>query len=272
MAFDDNNLEDSFAGVFDNVGNDTTTNNANLNVGLDTVGNVDNSTNDSGNFDLGVNDSFNEETNTESWLIDGSFNEESWNIEADFSDNSTNDNSINAGVREYNLGFSGGAMAEAAAAGGAVHGDLWINNQNTVVDQSSSNNIASGGSVFQFSANQAQVASGEGAMAAGDNIDITQSLDRSTNIDAGGDVLIDSEKTVETNIGSGNVTNIDVNIEDNSESWDLDNVGNEYSAVIGIDDSFNDVETDIDAEVWDIDADVVWDSTVITVGDVDLDI
>lgn len=267
MAFDGNDIDLDLDSTITDSGNTAVDNSNNLGIVLDNVGNVDESVNDDSTTTVDVDGSFNEGSNNEAWNIVGSGNQESWDITLDLSDNSTNDNSVNAGVREYNLGFSG----DIALGGGG--GDVWVNNQNTVLDQSVSGNILAEGSVAQAFANEAVVSSGEGSVAAGGDVNISQSLDRSTDITSGGDVLIDgSSKTVDVAIGSNNETNVNVDITDASQDWTLDNVGNEYSAVLDIDGSFNDVDTDVTAEVWDIDADVVWDSTVTTVGDVDIDI
>lgn len=271
MPFDNNTFDTDIDTTLENVGNEDNSTNANATVTLDEVGNVDNSTNDNDVWDVGVDDSFKNNSGNEDWDIEDSGNHGSYNDWVTVTDESYTDNSVNAGVREYNLGFSGGAAAEGM--GGDVHGDLWVNNQNTVVDQSASNNILSGGGVFQFSANESVVASGDGALAAGDDITVSQSLDRSTTINADGDVLIDSEKHIDVAIGSNNVTNVDVDIVDSSQDWDFDNVGNDYSATLSLNDSFNDVDTDVSVNDWDVDANVIWDSEdAIIADDIDVDL
>jgi hypothetical protein len=267
--FDGNEIDLEVTDTVTDSGNTDVDNSNNLGVVLDNVGNVDNSENDDSVTNVGIDGSFNETSTSESWNIDGSFNTETWDVDVDMSDNSENDNSVNTGVREYNLGFTGGAAGAAGAA--EVGGDLMINNQNTVLDQSFSGNIA-GGNVAQEFASEAVVASGSGSIAAGGDVDISQELDRSTTITSGGDVLIDSTKSVDVAIGSNNVTNVDVDITDASQDWSIVGSGNSYSAVLDVDGSFNETTTDIDADLWDVDADVIWDSTVVTVGDVDVDI
>jgi hypothetical protein len=267
MAFDNNSLSNSIAAAVNDSFNSTEENNLEVGVDVTDSFNEDNSVNDSDNTTVGIDNSGNTETNdTDIDIIDSgnSFEFDAW---IDASDNSINDDSINAGVRSYNLGFDGFAGAGVA---GAVHGDVLINNQNTVVDQSSSNNILAAGDVFQGSANQAQVASGEGAYAAGDNIDITTTVNQSTNIAADGDVLIDSEKNVEFNFNSGNEYNFDYSYEDNSIDVDVDDSFNDYSLEVGINDSFNDESLFVDYTDIDVNIDAIVDSTVVDTGDIDV--
>ena len=165
------------------------------------------------------------------------------------------------------LGFDGAGLGGAA---GGAGGPLLINNQNTVVDQSSSNNIASAGSVFQGSANQAQVASGDEAYAAGDNIDITTTLDASTNITAGEDVLIDSTKNVDIAINSGNTYDFDYSYEDNSVDVDIADSFNSYSLDVDVDGSFNSESLTFDYTDVDVDVNAIVGSTGAVIGDIDL--
>jgi hypothetical protein len=266
MAFDENTFETDILTEVTGSGNTNTNNSTNVAVDLDTVGNVDNSTNGSGNLDLGITDSFKEDSGNESWDIDDSGNTGSYNLDVSFVDESVTDNSVNAGVRDYNTGLSG----ELALGGGG--GDLMVNNQNTIVDQSLNANVLSGGKVFQVVDSDSILASGDGAAAAGGDITMHQSLDASTNIDAGGDVLIDSSKDVDVAIGSNNTTTVDVEVTDASTNWDIDDSGNSYSAVLDIEGSFTETDTSVDYEAWDVDADVIWDSTVTDIGDVDIDL
>jgi hypothetical protein len=265
--FDDYDIDTTILTSVSNSGNTSTSNTANLAVDLDNVGNTNDSVNDSGNLAVGVDDSFHSNSHNTEWDIDDSGNEGSYNDWVTITDESVTDNSINAGVREYNTGFGDVELG----GGGGGGGDVWINNQNTIVDQSSSGNILAGGGVFQYAANEAVVASGEGALAAGDDVTVTQSLDASTTINSGGDVLIDSEKNVDVAIGSNNTTTVDVDITDASQSWDIDDSGNTYSATLDINDSFNEESVEVDYDDWDVDANVIWDSDLAAIAD-DIDI
>jgi hypothetical protein len=275
MAFDDisvdldvdNRVRDSF--------NTTTTNTANIAADIDNVGNTDNSTHDNSENTLGVTDSFhwdshNTDTDTDDSGNTGSYNdsvEVTDNSVDDHSDNSTHDNSVNAGVREYNTGF--GNVAGLGGGGG----DSLIANRSTILDQSVNTNIATGGGVAQWVSTEAVVNSGDGAIVAGDDADVEYNVDGSMNISAGGDVLIDSDKTVETAVGSYNTTSVEVNTVDNSQEWDLENVGNSYSHTVDIDNSFNDELTAVSTSDWDVDANVIWDSEIAGIADdVDVDI
>jgi hypothetical protein len=267
MAFDDNTFETDILTAVSGSGNTNTNNSTNVAVDLETVGNVDNSTHDSGNLNLGITDSFKNDSGNESWDIDDSGNTGSYNLDVTVVDESVTDNSVNAGVREYNTGLTG-----ELALGGGGGGDVMVNNQNTIVDQSLNANVLSGGGVFQVVDSDSILASGDGAAAAGGDITMHQSLDASTNIDAGGDVLIDSEKNVDVAIGSNNTTTVDVEVTDASTNWDIDDSGNSYSAVLDIEGSFTETDTSVDYDDWDVDADVIWDSTVTDIGNVDIDV
>lgn len=275
MAFDDydvdidvdNRVRDSF--------NTTTTNSATLTADVSNVGNVDNSTNNSGNTDATATDSFhvdshNTETDIEHSGNDGSYNDTvtvTDNSTTDNSDNSTNDNSINAGVRSYNTGF--GDVLGAAGGGG----DMMIDSRSTIVDQSVNTNIAAGGGVSQFVAPEAVVNSGDGAIVAGDDANVAYNVDNSTTLEAGGDILLDgSSKEVNFAYNSGNTTTVDVAVTDNSQEWDLDNVGNSYSATLDVNNSFNDEFTSTTTETWDVDANVIWDSGLSGIADDDSDV
>ena len=142
-------------------GNDNSTNDSSTNVDLDATDNsATDSFNDySDNLAVDIADSFNDNSTTDN----------STNVAIDASDNSVNDSfntdnswtdeSINAGVRQYNTGvnFDGGA---AAAATGAAH----VTSNSTIVDQSVNSNIVAGDNVVIGSASEAVVASAEGAV------------------------------------------------------------------------------------------------------------
>jgi hypothetical protein len=274
MAFDDTVNLDVDTRVRDSF-NTTTTNTANLAADVSNVGNVDSSTNNSGNTDATATDSFhfgshNTETDTEHSGNDGSYNDTVTITDesmTDNSDNSTNDNSVNAGVRSYDTGF--GNVLGAAGGGG----DMMIDNRSTILDQSVNTNIAAGGGVSQWVSTDAVVNSGDGAIVAGDDANVEYNIDNSTDLSAGGDILLDgSTKTVDFAYNSNNTSTVDVEVTDNSQDWDLDNVGNEYSATLSVDNSFNDEFTATSTNDWDVDANVIWDSGLSGIADDDSDV
>lgn len=236
------------------------------------------------NTDLGATDSFNETNDTvitdeTTTNVDGSFNEgsnnestvitDSGNDNSDNSDNSvdldwtegsyneftdasTTDNSINAGVREYNTGIWGASGSASAAAAGSGHTEIWSNS--TILDQSVNQNIAAEGDVTQGFSNSAVSASGEGSIAAGGDVDWSYDVDQSTNIIAGGDINIGNETTVTTITDSMNEYNLDYSYTDSSTVIDVTDSFNDLSENYAVDGSFNTSDvfegtTDIDVNI-----------------------
>ncbi|MFJ4037449.1 hypothetical protein ACIPVB_05145 [Microbacterium sp. NPDC090007] len=200
---------------------------------------------------IGVDGSFNEDSNNESTVINDSGNDNSDNSDNsvdldwtegsynEFTDASTTDNSVNAGVREYNTGFGawGGASAAESGSAGSGHTEIW--SSSTVLDQSVNQNIAAEGAVDQAFDNSAVSASGEGSIAAGGSVDWDYSVDESTNIIAGGDINIGNETTVTTVVDSYNETNLDYSFTDNSTVIDVTDSFNDFSENYSADGSFN---------------------------------
>ncbi|WP_295789437.1 hypothetical protein [uncultured Microbacterium sp.] len=279
MVWNIGDVTDSENEAWSNVGNTNTTTNTNsstnLAVDLDNVGNVDdsftdNSTEDtsytdsgnigSGNVENSYDNSGNEYTDEST---NGSFNTDntaiaidSWNTDA-----SETDNSINAGVREYNTGFSGW--------GGFGGGDVSIHSQSTILDQSVNQSIL-GGDVTQGFGNSAVVASGEGAIAAGGDVSISRSLDASTNFDAEGDININNTTELTSYDNVGNVTNISEEYTDSSQDWNIEGSYNDASTSVDLTDSFNDDFSSTESQDWTINADVIWGSGNSEVVDVQL--
>lgn len=246
----------------------TATNTANTTTATATftdVGNTDTSVSGSGNTDNTAEGSFHSGSYNQDWDISDSGNvtttttDESDNSTHEYTDNS--DHSINAGVRSYDVGAGGAA----GAAGGNA----------TIVDQSLNGNVLAGGGVKQWVSSDAVVASGEGSMAAGDDIDIVQNLNGSTNIDAGGDVNIGNTTDITATIGSNNTYTVEKSYTDNSVDLDVDDSFNEANVSWTATDSFNDEFSGIENTEWNIDADVIWGSDTAAIGDsvsVDLDL
>lgn len=277
MTWDIGNITDSGNEAWENVGNTSTTNNStNLGVDLDNVGNVDTSVEENTSTDTTVVDSGNVDSGNTDWDISGSGNDNSDNsvngsgnetvidvaLDSYNTDSSELDESVNAGTRAYNTGFEGGF-------GGFGGGNAAIWSSATITDQSVNQNIV-GGDVDQIFANEAVSASGEGSIAAGGDVTIAQSLDRSTNIDAGGDINMNNVTELTTIDGSYNESTTTIDIVDASQDWTIDNSYNDTSLNVDLTDSFNEDFSTIETENWTINADVVWGSGNSEVVDVQL--
>jgi hypothetical protein len=147
----------------------------------------------------------------------------------------------------------------------------YVDNHNTVVDQSVNQNIWANGDVTQVFDQEAVVASGEDSMAAGDDASVDNTLDNSTNIDAGDDVLIDSEKTVTENEDSGNTTTETETNTDASTDTTIVDSGNTATDTTTTDDSYNDTAVDYTETNVDADADVVIGSSDVIIEDTPTD-
>ena len=102
----------------------------------------------------------------------------------------------------------------------------WVDDRDTIVDQSVNQNIWAQGDVTQTFDNQANVASGDEAVAAGGDATVDKTWDHSTTIEAGDDV----------NIGNG--TDVQV-VEDSSNEQTDASTATDASTTVVIDDSAN---------------------------------
>lgn len=135
-----------------------------------------------------------------------------------------------------------------------------IDDRDTIIDQSVNQNIWANGDVNQTFGNEAVVASGDKAIAAGNDVDQDTTLDHSTNIGAGNDVNIGNEETNTDIDGSYNESTDTTTETDNSTDIDLTDSANDSSTDVAVGDSFNDTtETTVDTSV-DEDTTVVFDS------------
>lgn len=244
-------------------------NSVNTDLGATDSFNTDNSVVDESSTTIGVDGSFNENSGNETneWVdsnnsytdesTNDSYNTVDWADGSYNTDNSTTDNSVNAGVREYNTGFGawGGASAAESGAAGSGHTEIWSNS--TILDQSVNQNIAADGDVDQFFGNSAVSASGEGSIAAGGSVDWDYSVDQSTNITAGGDINIGNETTVTTVVDSYNEFSESLSYTDNSTVIDVTDSFNDFSQDYSADGSFNtsevfDSETTIDIDYTEV--------------------
>ncbi|MET0813020.1 MAG: hypothetical protein ABWY03_08190, partial [Microbacterium sp.] len=108
----------------------------------------------------------------------------------------------------------------------------WVDDRDTIVDQSVNQNIWAEGDVTQTFDQEAVVASGDDALAAGENLDNEETLDQSTTIEAGGDANI------------GNETDVTVIQDSLNEDSDTSTTTDE-STVVVVEDSANDESTDV---------------------------
>jgi len=139
-----------------------------------------------------------------------------------------------------------------------------IDDRDTIVDQSVNQNIWAGGDVTQLFDNDAVIASGDGAVAAGGDIDNVVTGDH--NVIGDGNVVGDDNAVgnTETNVdvsGDGNAVSVGGDATtDNSTNTDID---------VDIDDSFNDSSTDNSTDI-DVDIDDSFNDNS-TNTDVDID-
>lgn len=116
----------------------------------------------------------------------------------------------------------------------------YIDDRDTVLDQSVNQNIWANGDVTQVFDQEAVVASGDGAMAAGDDATVENTIDNSTDIDAGDDVAIGSDVT-ETDVdGSFNETTDTTTTTDSSTTTTVDDALNQGTTTTTTEDSFTD--------------------------------
>ncbi|MFS0853945.1 IniB N-terminal domain-containing protein [Microbacterium sp. 179-I 3D4 NHS] len=107
-----------------------------------------------------------------------------------------------------------------------VNNFAWLTNHSTVVDQSTNQNIWAGGDVTQIFDQEANVASGEDSIAAGDDVSIEQTQNDTTNINAGDDVNIGNDTDVTVIDDSYNQTTDNSQTTDASETTTVTDSGN----------------------------------------------
>ncbi|WP_261165285.1 IniB N-terminal domain-containing protein [Microbacterium sp. Marseille-Q6965] len=128
----------------------------------------------------------------------------------------------------------------------------WVDDRDTVVDQSVNQNIWADGDVTQVFDQEAVVASGDESMAAGDDATVDNTVDQSTNIDAGGDVNVGNDTEVVAVDDSYNEDTDTSTETDNSTDVVVDDSANDSSTTETAEDSYNDstveyTETDVDS-------------------------
>ena len=142
-----------------------------------------------------------------------------------------------------------------------------IDDRDTIVDMSVNQNIWANGDVTQSFDNTAVVASGDKAIAAGDDVDQDTTLDQSTDINAGNDVNVGNDTTNTDIDGSYNENAENTENTDNSTDIDLNESANDSSTDVAVGDSFNDT-TDISVDTSiDEDTTSVFESSDVVIED-----
>lgn len=214
----------------------------------------DNSTDLDVDLEVEIEDSFNDNSdNSINTEFEDSFNEDdsvrntdSFNVTSSFNTQTLNDHSTSIGIRQYDTGFGdlnlGGLGGMAAAGKSYGHGggggdvDIDIDNRSLQLDQSVNQLINTGdggGYVHQEFSQEANVAFGDGSIAAGGDVTV---VDTTFDIEMG-------------DISIGN-TWIDTRIND---SFQDNSVSNEWEMEVDIEDSFNDESetTNLDVDIED---------------------
>jgi hypothetical protein len=137
----------------------------------------------------------------------------------------------------------------------------YVDDRDTVVDQSVNQNIWANGDVTQVFDQEAVVASGDESMAAGDDATVENNIDNSTDIAAGDDVAIGSEVTETDAEGSFNETTGTTTTTDASTTTTTGDSFNEGTATDTTSDSFNDTTVIGTETTVDSDTTAVFDST-----------
>ncbi|WP_051956225.1 hypothetical protein [Microbacterium sp. UNCCL10] len=159
---------------------------------------------------------------------------------------SANDNSVNAGIREYGNMFSGAAAGAPLAGLGTVSGGMSVSSNATVIDQSVNANVNAGGDVGLESASSAIAATAPNANAAGGDIVFDSSVDNSVDYTIGGDAHIGNTTTIENTFGSYNSA-VDNSTTDNSLHTEImDSFNHELTNTLG---SYNTDNSSVDESV-----------------------
>jgi len=120
-----------------------------------------------------------------------------------------------------------------------VNNFAWVDDSDTIVDQSVNQNIWADGDVTQVFDQEANVASGDDAIAAGDDVDIDQSEDNSTTITAGDDANVGNDTTQTVVDGSYNETTDASTTTDDSTTTVVQDSFQDSSTTETADESYN---------------------------------
>ena len=126
-----------------------------------------------------------------------------------------------------------------------------IHNNNTIVDQSVNQNIWADGDVLQVFDQSAVVSTGQGSVAAGNDIVNDSSENSSTTIVAGNDVLVNNQLDVSVTEGSYNEVTVAPTTQTEVETEIEDSFNDTTTTNVDTNDSFNDTSsssTNIDVD------------------------
>ncbi|MCR2785029.1 MULTISPECIES: IniB N-terminal domain-containing protein [unclassified Microbacterium] len=139
--------------------------------------------------------------------------------------------------------------------------NLTIDDRDTIVDQSVNQNIWAAGDVTQTFDNEAVVGSGDGSIAAGDDVDIDQTEDNSTNVNAGENVNMGNDTTTTVTAGSNNQQTDTSTTTDSSTATTTTGSGNDSSTTTTAESSYNDSATTYQETAVDTESTTVYEST-----------
>lgn len=131
----------------------------------------------------------------------------------------------------------------------------WVDDRDTIVDQSVNQNIWAEGDVTQTFDNEAVVASGDDAVAAGGDATVEKTWDESVSIEAGEDVNIGNDTDVQVVEDSMNEDTDASTTTDDSTDVVVDGSFDEQSEQVDVDGSFNQSETVTESTDADVDID-----------------
>lgn len=123
----------------------------------------------------------------------------------------------------------------------------WVDDRDTIVDQSVNQNIWADGDVTQTFDNDAVVASGDDAIAAGAGVDVDETTDQSTTIEAGDDVNIGNDTDVTVIEDSYTDDTDESTTTDDSTDIQVDGSANDDSSAAQLADSGDDQTDDATA-------------------------
>ncbi|MCX6501793.1 MAG: IniB N-terminal domain-containing protein [Microbacterium sp.] len=152
-----------------------------------------------------------------------------------------------------------------------INNFAYVDDRDTVVDQSVNQNIWADGDVNQVFDQGTVVASGDNAVAAGDDVDIDQTLDESSHIDAGGDVNMGNDTTTSVVADSNNTATDTTTTTDASSVIAVTDSANDSSTTQSAAESYNETATTTTDSTTGVDADVVYGSDGSSVVDSPVD-
>ncbi|WP_375385883.1 IniB N-terminal domain-containing protein [uncultured Microbacterium sp.] len=115
----------------------------------------------------------------------------------------------------------------------------WVDDRDTIIDQSVNQNIWAQGDVTQTFDNEAVTASGDHAIAGAGDVHVDKTTDQSTTITAGDDVNVGNDTTVSVIDDSFGHETDATTTSDDSTDIQVDDSGNDHSTDVAVTDSAN---------------------------------